>query len=557
MAPKATAYFASQTRIALPGSEKKSITAPESEPSAHPGKPKPTPPPAGAITVSVVVRRKAPIDIRSLGKPGARMSRAEYSAKHGPDPASVKLVKAFAKEFGLTAEPARGRAGARCMLTGTAAAMQKAFGVTLIAHEVDGHEVPACGRGRSACRKSCWACGGGAGAGQPAAGEAALSRVATADKRPTFVHAGAGGGAVWLSGGPAASAGQTIGIIELGGGYRPADITAYFKALGHAGAEGDGGAGGQGEERARQRQRRGWRGDAGYRGGAAVAPGAKIAVYFAPNTDQGFIDAIATAVHDTANKPSVISISWGGPESSWTAQAMTALDAACQAAAALGVTITVAAGDNGSTDGVDGRRTTWTFRPRARMCWRAAGRSWWDPARRSRARWCGTSCQQRRRDRRGRQQFFPLPAWQAGANVPKPTGRRAGAAFRMLRAMRIRRRDTSSGGWEDDGDRRDERGGSAVGRVDRAGQCAEQEAGGVSSIRRSIGCEGQARSATSRRGTTAGSRGAGMGRLHADGKPGGDCDHCVAETSRGDHGSAGEGAGAESYPGKSRKEGCV
>jgi len=89
---------------------------------------------------------------------------------------------------------------------------------------------------------------------------------------------------------------------------------------------------------------------------AAVAPGAKIVVYFTSNTDQGFIDAISTAVHDTTNKPSVISISWGGPESTWTKQSMTALDAACQSAAALGITITVAAGDDGSSDGVtDGK----------------------------------------------------------------------------------------------------------------------------------------------------------------------------------------------------------
>ena len=50
----------------------------------------------------------------------------------------------------------------------------------------------------------------------------------------------------------------------------------------------------------------------------AVAPGARIVVYFAPNTDQGFHDAVTSAVHDTVNKPSVISISWGGPEDSWT-----------------------------------------------------------------------------------------------------------------------------------------------------------------------------------------------------------------------------------------------
>ena len=47
----------------------------------------------------------------------------------------------------------------------------------------------------------------------------------------------------------------------------------------------------------------------------AIAPGAKIVVYFAPNTDAGFLDAITAAIHDTTNKPSVISISWGGPES--------------------------------------------------------------------------------------------------------------------------------------------------------------------------------------------------------------------------------------------------
>ena len=53
---------------------------------------------------------------------------------------------------------------------------------------------------------------------------------------------------------------------------------------------------------------------------AAVAPKALIAVYFAPNTDQGFLDAVNQAVHDTVRKPTVISISWGGPEESWTAR---------------------------------------------------------------------------------------------------------------------------------------------------------------------------------------------------------------------------------------------
>ena len=89
----------------------------------------------------------------------------------------------------------------------------------------------------------------------------------------------------------------------------------------------------------------------------SVAPGAKIIVYFAPNTDQGFIDALSTAVHDTTNKPSVVSISWGGPEDSWTQQAQTQMEQILTEGAAAGVTVTVASGDGGSTDGVnDGKQ---------------------------------------------------------------------------------------------------------------------------------------------------------------------------------------------------------
>src|SRR5262249_62122270 len=94
----------------------------------------------------------------------------------------------------------------------------------------------------------------------------------------------------------------------------------------------------------------------------AIAPGANIAVYFAPNTDAGFLDAITTAIHDTTNKPSIISISWGGPESSWTQQAMTAFDSAFQAAAAMGITVCVASWNNGSSDHVadDGNHMKFT-----------------------------------------------------------------------------------------------------------------------------------------------------------------------------------------------------
>lgn len=75
----------------------------------------------------------------------------------------------------------------------------------------------------------------------------------------------------------------------------------------------------------------------------AVAYNAKIVVYFAPNTDKGFLDAVTKAIHDTHYKPSIISISWGSAEKNWTTQSLTNFNEAFKAATLLGVTICAAA----------------------------------------------------------------------------------------------------------------------------------------------------------------------------------------------------------------------
>jgi kumamolisin len=82
----------------------------------------------------------------------------------------------------------------------------------------------------------------------------------------------------------------------------------------------------------------------------ALAPGAQIAAYFAPNTTAGFIDAVNTALSDNVRKPSVISISWGLSEDLAPKQFLNGMAQAFADAAALGVTICCAAGDNGSAD---------------------------------------------------------------------------------------------------------------------------------------------------------------------------------------------------------------
>ena len=90
----------------------------------------------------------------------------------------------------------------------------------------------------------------------------------------------------------ATASGQTIGIIELGGGFRPADIAALFQVARAEAARRDRGAGRQRKEPSGQSQRADGEVMLDIEVAGAVAPGARIVVYFAPNTDQGFVDAI-------------------------------------------------------------------------------------------------------------------------------------------------------------------------------------------------------------------------------------------------------------------------
>jgi kumamolisin len=149
----------------------------------------------------------------------------------------------------------------------------------------------------------------------------------------------------------------------------------------------------------------------------AVAPGSRIAVYFAPNTDQGFLDAVTTAIHDTINQPSVVSISWGGPEGG-PPQGMQAFDQALQDAAALGVTVCVASGDNGSKDGVSDGQAHVDFPASSSFALACGG---------TRLEAAGTTINSEVAWNEGTQggaggggvsEVFDLPTWQANANVP-------------------------------------------------------------------------------------------------------------------------------------------
>jgi kumamolisin len=361
---------------------------------------------------------KKPIEERTI------LSRKEFEQLHGADPDSIAKVESFAREHKLTVkEKSPGRR--TVILSGTVTAMNQAFGVELKQYEYPNGNY----RGRT-------------GAVQlPAKLRGVVEGVFGLDNRPQAKPhfrrrrglAGAPAAAVSLSYTPIQVAtlynfptgvdgsGECIGLIELGGGYNPTDLSNYWSQLNltetptvSAVAVGNGSNNPTGDPN-------GPDGEVmlDIEVAGSIAPGAKIVVYFAENTDAGFLNAITTAVHDSTNNPSVVSISWGGPESSWTQQALTSMDEACQAAAAIGVTICVAAGDDGSTDGVTDGLNHVDFpasSPNVLGCGGtelvASGNTitsetvWNELASNEGATGGGIS------------DVFPLPSWQSGANVP-------------------------------------------------------------------------------------------------------------------------------------------
>jgi kumamolisin len=312
------------------------------------------------IEISVYLRSAGDlswVDREAERPPGERrrVSREDWAQQHGADAADIAAVESFAANGGLAvirSDPAR----RLVVLRGTVQAVADAFGAQLA-----GVFQPADGAQNYRARIG------------PLTVPAALGDVVTGvfgidDRpaaRPHLRRAAAGTNSytpvqvaqAYAFPSSATGQGETVGILELGGGFASSDLATYFSGLGLANpsvtaVSVDGGQNQPGV-------------DTNADGEVmldievvgAVANEAMIAVYFAPNTDQGFIDALSTAVHDTTNKPTVVSISWGQSEDSWSAQSRTQMEQVLTEAAAVGVTVTVAAGDNGSTDNVsDGQQ---------------------------------------------------------------------------------------------------------------------------------------------------------------------------------------------------------
>lgn len=377
------------------------------------------------VEVTVVLRRRSPpaqypnvVQLaQRLPRERPPLSREAFAGAHGALPADLASIRKFAAEFGL--QVVSEHVGRRAVvLSGTVAAFSSAFEVTLSRYE---HP-----EGSFRCRTGSLTI--------PTELAQVIEGVFGLDDRPQakphFRIRRAVGGTTAFDPPMVALAydfppkldgtGQAIAMLELGGGYETADLDSFFGKLklatpsvkaiavdGGTNVPGGDPNGADGEV------------ELDIEVAGAMAPKAQIGVYFAPNTDRGFLDALTSAIHDTTLKPSVISISWGGPENTWTQAAMTSFDAACQDAATMGITVLAASGDNGATDGDPNGQLTVDFpasSPHVTGCGGtmlvASGATitseavWNELAQNEGATGGGVS------------QTFPLPVWQQTAPVP-------------------------------------------------------------------------------------------------------------------------------------------
>ncbi len=392
--------------------------------------------PAERLEVSLLLRCRGATALKerierlaSGAKDARHLSRQEFEQQFGADPTDTAAVRNFASEHGLSIVQEHG--GRRTVvLSGTVAQFNDAFGVDLqrFAHPGGSY------RGRVGAVYL------------PDELYGVVEAVLGLDSRPVASphfrarrlpgnvrwHADPGGASSFTPPQIASvynfpsgtGQGECVAIIELGGGERSTDLSTYFSSLGiqmapnvtvvsvdQAQNQPTGDPNGPDGEVMLDIEVVG-----------AIAPGAKIAVYFAPNTDAGFLDAITTAIHDTINNPSVISISWGGPESSWTQQSLSAYDSAFQSATAIGITVCVACGDNGSSDGVNDGGNHVDFPASSSYALACGGTSLrasgsnisgetvWNDGAQGGATGGGVSS------------VFPLPAWQDGLQITLTSG---------------------------------------------------------------------------------------------------------------------------------------
>lgn len=339
--------------VPLSGSERTPLSGAKCTGGADPGE---------TLQAMLVLRRQGLGEFHDLadkvvaGRAAAPLSRQAFADKFGAAPSDFAKVARFARRYGLVVVRQDAASGT-VVLEGTVAEFNAAFQITLQRYQHAGGSYRGCDGPLRLPEELHGIVTAVTGLDNRPQARAYYRfrppfRVAPDTVQTGYLPTQV---ASFYDFPDSAGQGQCIALIELGGGYRAEDAKAYFSEIGVAApavtvVATDGApheptgdpSGPDGEVML----------DVEIAG--AVAPQARLVLYFGANSDAGFIQALNGAVHDDKNRPSIISISWGGPEPSWTQQSLRAFNDALKAAAMMGITVCAASGDSGASDGVPG-----------------------------------------------------------------------------------------------------------------------------------------------------------------------------------------------------------
>lgn len=379
-------------------------------------------------------------DLAAEGGESRPLGRAEIAARFGADPADVALVEEFARDHGLTvlaSEPER----RRLRLSAPAHEIEDVFGVEFEWFEHEHHpthrgfrrdpglpaeikEVVTAVLGLSDRPQA----GPHLPRGGPTTGPDVPSLTATELAEHYRFPSGADG------------TGATVAVLVLGGGYYRKDIEAQATSLGLPIPDiTDVSVGGKTNEPCWESTLDTfveWANEGGSLSSltmmgalwtvevtqdveliASLAPGARILVFFAPNTDLGITDALTEILHHD-DEPSVLTISWGQPEPNETPSFTKVVNDDLWLMGRAGVTVCCAAGDGGSSDGLDRPAVDFpASSPNVLACGGTSLR-WRDGVISDEVVWNDAFHGIARATGGGASELFGPPSWQHGCEVP-------------------------------------------------------------------------------------------------------------------------------------------
>jgi len=146
--------------------------------------------------------------------------------------------------------------------------------------------------------------------------------------------------------------GQSVAVIELAAGYSDVDLANYwaYMGIGNPPTVSWIGVDGATNDYSGNPSSNDWIPTSDIEIIGTIAPDCSIQVIFAPNTVDGFYDAIAAALFDNAN--TIVSTVWGRPEVQWPFPLMLAIDQMIAEATKSGITVIASTGSQGSSDGI-------------------------------------------------------------------------------------------------------------------------------------------------------------------------------------------------------------